>query len=330
MINSLISIIVPIYNSEKYIRRCIESILSQTFKDFELLLIDDGSKDNSGRICDEYAEKDSRVRVFHKKNGGVSSARNFGIDNAKGEWVTFIDSDDWVEAEYIANFVFDCDLSIQGYFDDKKCIRYKNKLVKKSIGDEYIRNEYILGPYCKMFRLNIINQFNIRFDLKLTFGEDILFLFNYLLYTKKMKVLSYCGYHYKINNGGLTSIRYNTEYYIRVLLLFNNALKELKVEKKTNDGFIWNLMEYWILYPNMKYAYTDFDFDKMYIQLYDFIDCIKVWNAPKKSFTSMCFGAILKMNNPRLKYLLIRFVHLYVRRSENKICAILNSDFKKI
>ena len=90
-----ISVIVPVYNTEKYLRRCIDSVLAQTYQDFELLLIDDGSKDSSGAICDEYAEKDTRVRVFHKENGGVSSARNLGLDNAKGEWVTFIDSDDY-------------------------------------------------------------------------------------------------------------------------------------------------------------------------------------------------------------------------------------------
>ena len=90
-----ISVIVPVYNVEKYLPRCIDSILSQTFTDFELLLIDDGSPDNCGKICDEYAAKDSRVRVFHKPNGGVSSARNLGLDNARGEWIAFIDSDDF-------------------------------------------------------------------------------------------------------------------------------------------------------------------------------------------------------------------------------------------
>lgn len=92
-----ISIIVPVYNTEKYLSRCIDSILLQTFTDFELLLIDDGSKDRSGHICDEYAEKDSRVRVFHKPNEGVSSTRNLGLDKARGQWITFCDSDDWLD-----------------------------------------------------------------------------------------------------------------------------------------------------------------------------------------------------------------------------------------
>ena len=91
-----ISVIIPVYNTEQYLSRCLDSILSQSFDDFELLLIDDGSTDSSGAICDSYAEKDSRVRVFHKENGGVSSARNLGLDNAKGEWIYFVDSDDEV------------------------------------------------------------------------------------------------------------------------------------------------------------------------------------------------------------------------------------------
>ena len=96
-----ISVIVPVYNAEKYLHRCIDSILSQTFTDFELLLINDGSKDSSGAICDEYAAKDNRVRVFHKENGGASSARNLGLDNAKGEWIAFVDSDDLLEVNML-------------------------------------------------------------------------------------------------------------------------------------------------------------------------------------------------------------------------------------
>lgn len=94
MNNPKVSVIVPVYNVEKLLQRCIDSILAQTFTDFELLLIDDGSKDKSGEICDEYAAKDSRIRVFHKQNGGVSTARNLGIDKAQGEWIYFVDSDD--------------------------------------------------------------------------------------------------------------------------------------------------------------------------------------------------------------------------------------------
>ena len=92
-----LSVIVPIYNVEQYIHKCVDSILNQNFKDFELILVDDGSPDSCGKICDEYAQKDERVKVIHKVNGGLSDARNFGLEKAKGEYVSFIDSDDWVD-----------------------------------------------------------------------------------------------------------------------------------------------------------------------------------------------------------------------------------------
>ena len=96
-----ISIIIPIYNVESYLRKCLDSIMEQSFSYFELLLINDGSTDSSGQICQEYVEKDDRIRYFEKENGGVSSARNFGIKHSRGEYITFIDSDDWVDSDYL-------------------------------------------------------------------------------------------------------------------------------------------------------------------------------------------------------------------------------------
>ena len=112
-----ISVIIPVYNAESTLRRCVDSVLAQTFTDFECLLINDGSKDRSGEICDEYAAGDSRIRVFHKENGGVSSARNLGLDNATGEWIAFVDSDDWVGEKYLESFseYLDADLIISGF-----------------------------------------------------------------------------------------------------------------------------------------------------------------------------------------------------------------------
>jgi len=115
-----ISVIVPVYNVEKYLAKCIDSILAQTFTDFECILINDGSPDNSPAICDEYAKKDERMKVIHKENGGVSSARNTGLDIAQGEWITFADSDDWVDENYLelmySNAIKNnCDLSICGF-----------------------------------------------------------------------------------------------------------------------------------------------------------------------------------------------------------------------
>ena len=117
--STLISIIVPCYNVERELSRCIDSILAQTYNNFELLLVEDGSPDQSGKICDEYAMKDSRIRVFHKPNGGVSSARNMGLDNAKGEWVCLIDGDDSIPQDALATYVqhisSDVDLVMAGF-----------------------------------------------------------------------------------------------------------------------------------------------------------------------------------------------------------------------
>ena len=95
----MISVIVPVYNVEPYLRKCLDSILAQTYRNLEILVIDDGSTDGSGRICDEYAGRDERIKVFHTENHGLSCARNLGLDNANGEWIGFVDSDDWIEPD---------------------------------------------------------------------------------------------------------------------------------------------------------------------------------------------------------------------------------------
>jgi len=120
-----ISIIVPVYKVEDYLQRCIDSILEQTFTNWELILIDDGSPDKSGKICDEYAQRDNRVRVFHKENGGVSAARNEGLIQAKGEWITFIDSDDYVDKTFLEDFGlsrYKADIYLEGYQVEKNLL----------------------------------------------------------------------------------------------------------------------------------------------------------------------------------------------------------------
>lgn len=181
-----ISVIVPVYNVEQYLSCCIESILAQTFQDFELLLIDDGSTDKSGNICEEYATKDKRVRVFHKENGGVSSARNLGLDNACGEWVCFVDSDDSIAKEYVATLFVDdlteTSLVIMNYLD---CLNVKDiRLSGKEMAKYFVESKLIqgTGPYCKLFNRSILNENGITFNAHIQMGEDGLFLLQYLYY----------------------------------------------------------------------------------------------------------------------------------------------------
>lgn len=130
-----ISIVVPVYNAEKYLGRCINSILAQTFVDFEVLLIDDGSKDYSGNICDDYALIDMRIKVIHKKNEGVSTARNVGLDSARGEWIAFVDADDFVYPTWLHNYIVladGYDLVVQG-FKNNSYLTYLNKKKQERI-----------------------------------------------------------------------------------------------------------------------------------------------------------------------------------------------------
>lgn len=199
-----ISVIVPVYNVEKYLPRCIDSILSQTFKDFELLLIDDGSPDNCGRICDEYAQKDCRVRVFHKLNGGVSSARNLGLDNAQGEWIAFIDSDDYVDENYLAELLKVTELegtdfvvilnAIKKYTENRYIVLTDESLVDLFSLYEFHRNGC---PWGKLYKHNIIRNKNLRFNKNIHLGEDVIFAILYLLEIETVVVISSDKYFYE-------------------------------------------------------------------------------------------------------------------------------------
>lgn len=201
-----ISVIVPVYNTEKYLRRCVDSILAQTFTDFELLLIDDGSTDTSGAICDEYASADSRVRVFHKPNGGVSSARNLGLDNAQGEWIAFADSDDYVEHDWLSSMVSlihaDCDLVCCGFQIHKAdCSSIIGKGVSYNGNNtglvDLLKQTGMEGSlWNKLFRLSIIKSHNMKFNLNFIFREDEEFFFRYLVLCKKCASTDSPMYHY--------------------------------------------------------------------------------------------------------------------------------------
>ncbi len=214
----MISIIVPIYNAEKYIRRCIESILCQTYCDFELLVVDDGSDDSSHAICDEYAKQDHRVRVLHKRNGGVSSARNLGLDNASGEWVAFCDADDYVSPLYLENLYratdnSDIDLvlnyAIVHNGGEIKEELYPSRVVDLSdVGSLFFENDLIwhTSPWSKLFRRNIIECERLRFAEGVNIGEDAVFLYTYMLHCRKIRTVCTCDYNYMINSasGSLT------------------------------------------------------------------------------------------------------------------------------
>ena len=202
-----ITIIIPIYNAEVTLRRCLDSILAQTFTDFECLLINDGSKDRSGEICDEYARKDSRIKVFHKENGGVSSARNVGLDNARGEWITFSDSDDAVTVEWLNNMANICrgkELVVQGFYPSNPegfttSGKLENSILPVGQGLSYLHKCSAFGyVWNKLFLGRIISEHRIRFCSDLLLKEDEVFLLQYCSYISKIHILDKQGYNYNV------------------------------------------------------------------------------------------------------------------------------------
>lgn len=207
-----ISVIVPVYNTEKYLQCCIDSILSQTFTDFELLLINDGSTDSSGMICDEYAAKDNRINVFHKKNGGVSSARNVGLDNAKGEWVIFVDADDYLCEESLECLLNGscADLVVGGYIrihrSTGKAYSFPpdNKIVHIRVGNDLPENwvdAYLFTPWCKLFKRKKIEDKKLRFSQDLFYGEDTDFVIKYVIGIDVIQFISKPVYYYCYNEA---------------------------------------------------------------------------------------------------------------------------------
>lgn len=200
-----ISVIIPVYKAETYLHRCIDSLLAQTFYYFEILLIDDGSPDRSGEICDEYARKDNRIRVFHKKNGGVSSARQCGMDNALGEYVIHADPDDWVDSTMLEELyqkakIDGADMVICDYFLEKKKKTIYIKQQPSSLNNEIVLCEMFQQLYgsCwnKLVRRSCYSKFNIHFPLKLFVREDL--YVNSCLIAENIKIsyLNKAFYHY--------------------------------------------------------------------------------------------------------------------------------------
>ena len=249
----LISVIIPVYNTEKYLRKCVESILSQTFTDFELLLINDGSTDSSGAICDEYAQKDTRVRVFHKENGGVSSARNLGLDKARGQWITFVDSDDYVEPEMLSciHQYEDEELIAMSYIYEKEPVIEYEKLKDKKIllSSRNLTEILMLGafmtPYSKFYKREIIEIHKIRFNERLTAREDTLFVWVYLLRIENIRTIDLSLYHYCIKEEGLSHKRISIEESIYALDIFRKIL--IEYERKF-VGYDKSIRYLWLTY----------------------------------------------------------------------------------
>lgn len=225
-----LSVIVPAYNAEPYLAACLDSILSQSFTDFEVILVNDGSKDGSGVVCDTYAAKDSRIRVFHKVNGGVSSARNLALKEARGEWVTFVDSDDELLQDALGELASgisdEVDLVMMGVVlsmcwkkgtpisrEEGKLIRREEAMVSMFNCTDRIYEGYSVA---KLYRRGLITAHHLAFDPSISIKEDTLFIVNYLCLSDKKVFVSDTPVYYYIQRpaSAMESLKdsYNPKY----------------------------------------------------------------------------------------------------------------------
>ena len=250
--NVLISVIVPIYNSEKYLEQCIESIINQKYSNLEIILVNDGSVDGSLKICEKYAKKDNRIKVIDKKNEGVSVARNVGMEVSSGQWISFIDSDDWIDPDMFKKILAkskddDFDVIMCNCYINKNNNEHNNQSLSS---EDLIFNKedihilqrkflwrgikeyrpYVWGlgaPWCKLYSSKLIKENNIRFVPGLTRNEDGLFNLYILEYSKKICYLPDCYYHYRVLSESLShrrqdNIIIDTEKNLSDLIDFSN------------------------------------------------------------------------------------------------------------
>lgn len=267
--NPLISIIVPVYNAEYTLNRCLDSILNQTFSDWELFLIDDGSTDRSTELCNQYASKDQRIKVFHKKNGGVSSARNIGLSHAKGKWITFVDSDDEIPK---GAFTDDCryfkeDLIVGAFYDVEeeekyyRCFLHSGIFNGNRLSEFYAEN--ISAPifgvvWGKLFRNKLCKGLN--FDTNMKVGEDTLFVMQYLQQVNDLRVIDKDMYVYHVPNNFVIKYNLDIENSIYCLNRIYLSYQGLKVRSKEFERTIflnYKLFCQKHIYQNVSFWYKD-------------------------------------------------------------------------
>ena len=279
MMNPKVSIIVPVYKVEKYLKRCVDSLVGQTLKDIEIILVDDGSPDGCPRMCDDFAAADSRIKVVHKPNGGLGSARNAGLEVAKGEYVAFVDSDDYVDAETYATLVAEAekhnlDAVFNGYTYHYPDGRKDNWACESMLCrgheemQEYVAallsnsNKVVVSVCMGIYRLSVINRISARFMSERQYlSEDILFNINVLTRCNSVASIPATFYHYCYNGSSLTKtfkeekIANNFRLYETISkCLIENGMADVTVMAKSLmlDYTVWLMKE--ILLSGMPFA----------------------------------------------------------------------------
>lgn len=259
-----VSVIMPIYNGEDYLKSSVESVLNQTYTDFELILVDDGSLDSTAEICDAYAASEKRVTVIHQKNAGSSSARIHGVSAAGGKYIAFIDADDWWDRDFIQSLLAEmetenCDLAACGCiqeYEDRQVYKRNNISCGRYIGRErmqlvHARMLHFDGffsfgilPYMwnKLFKKDLLLKAFEQIDLKIRDGEDVALLMPYIAMAKGISILDVCPYHYRMHANQLTANK-GKDFYENASRLYLNLKKRME-DKICYEVFLPQLDQY--------------------------------------------------------------------------------------
>ncbi len=328
----MISIIIPVYNVEKYLAKCIDSVLLQDFEDWELLLINDGSTDCSGNICDEYAIKDSRIKVFHQENKGVSAARNLGIDNAQGEWITFIDSDDWCASNMLNSIIptkKNEQIISENIHEYENCnisklshsfIKFNNENKVRQFSYNQFLHLYSYGffksPCGRLYNKEILTNNKLYFNTNLTYGEDLIFNLRYIKHINIIKISKECYYHYVHYSIDRTSS--SVQYHASIIDTINTIF--IIIHNKIKDENDWKYVSSEILDLYL-FAFANFFHHNSPLsncRIYKLISSIcKSLNYNKVLFNGINnlninwkLKQILSINNPLLIFLFYKIYSL--------------------
>ena len=325
--NKLISIIMPVYNAEKYLNRSIESIMNQTYNNIEIILVNDGSTDNSLSICSNYQKIDSRIKLINQENQGVSSARNRGIDEASGDYIMFIDSDDYIEKDMIKDMVGkiiadDIDLVISGIKmnhikngqvigEEKYQLKDKMYSIEEMLNDILIDINLICisGPWCKLYKTKILKNNKIKFTNEFTMGEDTWYNLDYIdACTGKVVTMSNIYYNYMRENPNSLFTKYYDDYIKITEKVYNKFLNLL--ERKANNETVDRYKKTYIF--NLIYANAiNFKYDTTYkkkmadleYSLKNNVVVNNVRNLTKNSIKEKVFCILIKHKCKHLLYL---------------------------
>lgn len=288
---ALISVIVPIYNKEKLMRKCLDSILAQTFTDYECLLIDDGSKDGSPAICDEYAAKDARFKAFHKPNGGLSDARNYGLARAQGKYTIFADPDDWLSPNgldvlYEVAEQNNADMTICDYYqEDRYVCRYVKQKPSSLYYEDVLKDLFsnIHGSTCnKLIKRDLYQKYNVKNPIGMYGCEDQYVMASFLKHDIKIAYCPVAFYHYVYTPQSLTR-KYDQNTYqmnVRTLQLYDILLKDTSVYQKAVDEKKYDIIASAFYYGRRYYS------SKLFKEKFaSYIDFIKGYDIPRLNKT---------------------------------------------